>query len=136
MPYVGEVYSRSIMTVGKFGVAFPVPNTSSRNTSPRIEEKGDRTKRKQQRQQGAVGQRRQKHTQEESQTGVDHKVDEFIAQAPEFKGDLDGNQGEKDFEMSHPFDSGVEPLDLPGVLCDQLSREDVGPELAGLISLP
>lgn len=25
MPYVGEVYRRSIMTVGRFGVALPVP---------------------------------------------------------------------------------------------------------------
>lgn len=30
MPYVGEVYSRSIMTVGRSGVAFPVPKNNAK----------------------------------------------------------------------------------------------------------
>lgn len=61
---------------------------------------------------------------------VDHQVDKLRAEPPHPQRNLDGYQSKDDLKVSHPADGRAEALDIFLVLGDQLSGEEIRPELS------
>lgn len=110
IPYVGEVYKRSMIAVGRSGVALPVP-------------------RKRARLQESASRRSDKAAAESDSPRIDHVDDELVTQTPHLERDLDGNQSKQELQSPHPSDGSLESLDILLMLLDQLSGEEVCPEL-------
>lgn len=97
------------MTVGKFGVALPVPRKSARLISSIT------------------------HPVEwmvcQSAPWIDHELDELVAQAPELESDLDGYESPEHFSAPDPLDGRLEAADILLMFGHQLRRKQVRPEL-------
>lgn len=97
------------MTVGKLGVALPVPKKSAKlksSITPLA---------------CWVALR--------AAPWVDHELDELVAESPELESDLDRYESPQDLCPSDPLDGRLEAADVLLVFGHELGREQVRPEL-------